>query len=221
MIDRPTAPLFTDPPQASKRETVAADAVLLRGFVDAGNARLLVSGLESIRRQAPLRHMRTPGGRRMSVGNTNCGAAGWVSDQKGYRYVSHDPETGQPWPSMPPIMRELAREAAAITGFGRFDPDACLINVYEPGTRLSLHQDRDERDFDAPIVSISLGLPATFLFGGATRHAKPQRIALLHGDVLVWGGASRMAFHGVAPLADGEHPLLGRHRVNLTLRRAF
>lgn len=182
---------------------------------------MLLAALEPTLQQAPPRQMLTPGGRRMSVRNTNCGPWGWVSDRRGYRYVAHDPLTDRSWPAMPNSFAELAAAASRAAGFGDFVPDACLINVYEPGTRMSLHQDRDERDFDAPIVSVSLGLPATFLFGGSTRAAKPQRIPLLHGDVLVWGGASRLAFHGVAPLAEGEHPLLGRRRVNLTLRKAF
>lgn len=220
MTSRHPTPLFDEPPQAPARVGVAADAWLLRGFVGAGDA-VLLAALEPTLQQAPPRQMLTPGGRRMSVRNTNCGPWGWVSDRRGYRYVAHDPLTDRSWPAMPNSFAELAAAASRAAGFGDFVPDACLINVYEPGTRMSLHQDRDERDFDAPIVSVSLGLPATFLFGGSTRAAKPQRIPLLHGDVLVWGGASRLAFHGVAPLAEGEHPLLGRRRVNLTLRKAF
>ncbi|HET7662072.1 MAG TPA: DNA oxidative demethylase AlkB [Rhodanobacteraceae bacterium] len=212
--------LFDEPPQAPTCIGIAADAWLLRGFVGAQDAALLAA-LEPILEQAPPRQMLTPGGRRMSVRNTNCGPWGWVSDRRGYRYVAHDPQTDRPWPAMPESFAGLADAASRAAGFGGFAADACLINVYEPGTRMSLHQDRDERDFAAPIVSVSLGLPATFLFGGSTRNAKPQRIPLLHGDVLVWGGASRLAFHGVAPVAEGHHPLLGRRRVNLTLRKAF
>lgn len=209
-----------DVAQTPARKAIAADAWLLRGFVGDDDV-VLLRALEAVLRQAPARHMLTPGGRRMSVRNTNCGPLGWVSDGRGYRYVARDPQTGLPWPPMPDAFAALADAAARAAGFGAFVPDACLVNVYEPGMRLSLHQDRDERDFDAPIVSVSLGLPATFLFGGSTRGAKPQRIPLLHGDVLVWGGASRLAFHGVAPVAEGDHPLLGRRRVNLTLRKAF
>ncbi len=179
--------------------------------------------LEAIARvvaAAPLRHMITPGGQSMSVAMTNCGALGWVSDRQGYRYSSLDPQTGQPWPDLPPSIRRLAVGAADAAGYLHFDPDACLINRYEPGARMSLHQDRDERDPKAPIVSVSLGLPATFLFGGLTRRDRPIRFSLAHGDVVVWGGPSRFAFHGVAPVSDGQHPRLGRQRFNLTLRRA-
>ena len=214
-----TLKLFDEPVQPARRIEFAPDAVLLRGFADA-QATLLVDAFRRVVEQAPLRHMNTPGGRRMSVANTNAGPWGWVSDRTGYRYVSTDPLGGKPWPSMPEAWLALARAAAMQAGFGHFEPDACLVNVYEPGTRLSLHQDRDERDFDAPIVSVSLGLPATFLFGGRTRKDVPRRIPLLHGDVLVWGGMSRLAYHGVAPLAAGGHPLLGARRINLTLRKA-
>jgi alkylated DNA repair protein (DNA oxidative demethylase) len=165
--------------------------------------------------------MVTPGGHRMSVAMTNCGDAGWVTDRTGYRYDANDPETGKPWPPMPAGFRDLAVRAAAEAGFAGFVPDACLINLYEPGAKLSLHQDRNERVRDAPIVSVSLGLPATFLFGGLKRTDPQRRLALQHGDVVVWGGPSRLAYHGVMPLKDGEHPALGRRRVNLTLRKAL
>lgn len=211
--------LFDDPAQPAGQRAFAPDAVLLRGFARDLDS-VLLAGFEAVAKAAPLRHMSTPGGRRMAVANTNAGPLGWVSDRAGYRYQATDPRSGSPWPPLPAPWRELAARAAAAAGFGDFDPDACLVNVYEPGARLSLHQDRDERDVTAPIVSVSLGLPAVFLFGGATRAAPVQRIALLHGDVVAWGGASRLAFHGVAPLAEGVHPLLGRRRVNLTLRRA-
>jgi alkylated DNA repair protein (DNA oxidative demethylase) len=164
--------------------------------------------------------MLTPGGRKMSVGMTSCGTVGWVSDREGYRYSAHDPVSGDPWPPMPDAFRDLATQAAERAGFAAFRPDACLINRYEPGTRLSLHQDKDEKDFDAPIVSVSLGLPATFLFGGAHRSDTTQRVRLVHGDVVVWGGPSRLRYHGVLPLEDGDHPLLGRTRINLTFRKA-
>lgn len=164
--------------------------------------------------------MVTPGGHQMSVAMTSCGSFGWVTDRSGYRYDALDPDSGQPWPAMPPRFRELAERAAGEVGFAGFAPDACLINRYEPGAKMSLHQDRDERDIGAPIVSVSLGLPATFLFGGLKRADKTQRYRLAHGDVVVWGGPARLAFHGVAPLADGEHALLGRQRINLTFRRA-
>ncbi len=156
----------------------------------------------------------------MSVAMTNCGGAGWVTDRTGYRYDGVDPNSGKPWPAMPPSFRALAGQAAAEAGFKGFSPDACLINRYQPGARMSLHQDKDEADFDAPIVSVSLGLPAVFMFGGLKRSDRPRRFRLQHGDIAVWGGPMRLAFHGVAPLADGEHALMGRQRINLTFRKA-
>jgi alkylated DNA repair protein (DNA oxidative demethylase) len=156
----------------------------------------------------------------MSVAMTNCGGIGWVTDRTGYRYDALDPESGKPWPAMPSSFRELAGQAAAQAGFDRFSPDACLINRYQPGARMSLHQDKDELDFGAPIVSVSLGLPAIFLFGGLKRSDKASRFRLQHGDIAVWGGPARLLFHGVAPLADGEHPVMGRQRINLTFRKA-
>lgn len=194
-------------------------AVLLPQFALADEASVL-AGVRSVTEQAAFRHMQTPGGFRMSVAMSNCGALGWVTDRAGYRYEARDPETGEPWPPMPASLRELARLAAARAGYDGFDPDACLVNRYEPGARMTLHQDKNERDFDAPIVSVSLGLPATFLFGGLARSDRPVRVALEHGDVVVWGGPARLRFHGVMPLADGEHPRLGRMRVNLTFRKA-
>jgi DNA oxidative demethylase len=201
------------------REVMAEGAVLLRGFAGAREAGLLAA-LHEIEREAPFRHMFTPGGHQMSVAMTNCGDAGWVTDRRGYRYDGADPESGKPWPAMPAVFRELAETAAGEAGFAGYAPDACLINRYEPGAKMSLHQDRDERDFAAPIVSVSLGLPAVFLFGGMKRTDKPQRYRLAHGDVVVWGGPSRLFFHGIAPLADGEHAALGRKRINLTFRKA-
>ena len=180
----------------------------------------LLPALDAIVLAAPLRHMATPGGLRMSVAMSNCGALGWVTDGRGYRYARRDPASGLPWPPMPPVFLHLAREAALAAGYADFNPDACLVNRYAPGARMALHQDRDECDFTAPIVSVSLGLPATFLFGGAERADKAVRIPLLHGDVVVWGGADRLRFHGVAPLKEGEHALLGAQRINLTFRKA-
>ncbi len=198
---------------------MADGAVLLRGFAKPVE-RDLLEALREIVVQAPFRHMFTPGGHQMSVALTNCGNVGWVTDRSGYRYDGIDPDTAKPWPAMPPVFRELALRAAAASGFDGFAPDACLINRYEPGARMSLHQDRDENDFGAPIVSVSLGLPAIFMFGGLTRSDKPRRFRLEHGDIVVWGGPSRLFFHGVAPLADGDHAALGRQRINLTFRRA-
>ncbi|WP_050626189.1 DNA oxidative demethylase AlkB [Bradyrhizobium viridifuturi] len=200
------------------RETIADGAVLLRGFVRPFEAEL-IPALRVIVKQAPFRHLITPGGHRMSVAMTNCGSVGWVSDPNGYRYDPIDPDTGLNWPVMPEVLRGLAADAAAAAGFNDFAPQACLINRYVPGARLSLHQDKDELDYGAPIVSISLGLPAVFLFGGLKRSDTPRRYRLEHGDVAVWGGPSRLFYHGVAPLADGEHGVLGRQRVNLTFRK--
>ena len=193
--------------------------MILGGFARPAMETLLAA-LDRVVAAAPFRHMTTPGGFRMSVAMTSCGALGWVSDRTGYRYDSRDPESGAAWPAMPPEFFDLATRAAASGGFADFAPDSCLINRYEPGARLSLHQDRDERDFSAPIVSVSLGLPATFLWGGMRRTDRPRRVALHHGDVVVWGGPARLAYHGVAPLADGDHEQLGRRRINLTFRRA-
>jgi len=176
--------------------------------------------VQNVTAHAPFRHLFTPGGLRMSVAMSNCGALGWVSDRRGYRYDAIDPASGQPWPRMPEVFLKLAGSAAALAGFGGFTPDACLINRYEAGTRLSLHQDKDERDFTQPIVSVSLGIPATFLFGGPDRGGKCLRIPLSHGDVVVWGGPARLRYHGVAPLKQAAHPLLGTQRINLTFRRA-
>jgi alkylated DNA repair protein (DNA oxidative demethylase) len=214
-----TADLFDSAEVVPAREEIAEGAMLLRGFVRPIQHDLLTA-IDGIVAQSPFRHMVTPGGHQMSVAMTNCGSLGWVTDQTGYRYDAIDPATGRPWPDMPPIFRELAGQAAAQAGFAGFRPEACLVNRYEPGARLSLHQDRDEENYDAPIVSVSLGLPATFLWGGVRRADRPVRYRLAHGDVVVWGGPSRLTFHGVAPLADGEHALLGRKRVNLTFRKA-
>lgn len=198
---------------------MADGAVLLRGFALPNEADLL-GALREIVAQSPFRRMVTPGGHQMSVAMTNCGTAGWVTDRSGYRYDGIDPETGKAWPAMRAPFRDLARLAAEEGGFESFAPDACLINRYTPGAKMSLHQDKDEQDFAAPIVSVSLGLPAIFMFGGLTRSDKAKRYRLEHGDIVVWGGPSRLFYHGVAPLADGEHAVLGRQRINLTFRKA-
>jgi alkylated DNA repair protein (DNA oxidative demethylase) len=215
-----TADLFDNLPGPGPREeTLAEGAVLLRGF--AGDvAATLMTEVDRVTAVAPFRHLVTPGGYLMSVAMTNCGAVGWVSDRTGYRYDPEDPINERPWPPMPAAFLDLAARAAARAGFDGFVPDACLINRYEPGTRLSLHQDRDERDTGAPIVSVSLGLPATFLFGGLQRGDPTRKVRVEHGDVAVWGGPARLAFHGVAPLPDGSHAILGRQRINLTFRKA-
>lgn len=183
-------------------------------------AEALYPELFAIRAQAPLRQLSTPRGGRMSVGTTSCGALGWVSDARGYRYTAFDPDSGQPWPAMPAMFAALAGNAAAAAGYEGFAPDTCLINHYRPGAGMGLHQDRDERDLNAPIVSVSLGIDAVFLWGGHQRSDKALRIALAHGDVVVWGGVDRLRFHGVMPLAPATHPRLGARRINLTFRQA-
>ncbi|MBA1203261.1 DNA oxidative demethylase AlkB [Pseudomonas capeferrum] len=203
----------------SQPQRLASHTVLLPGFV-LSEVEAVLDALRPVLRASPFRHMQTPGGLRMAVALSNCGALGWVSDEKGYRYDPIDPMTGKPWPGLPPVLFGIAGRAAAAAGFERFEPDACLINHYLPGNRLSLHQDRDEHDFSQPIVSISLGLPALFLFGGSSRGERTQRIPLSHGDVLVWGGEDRLRFHGVLPVKPGVHPRLGERRINLTLRKA-
>jgi alkylated DNA repair protein (DNA oxidative demethylase) len=201
-------------------EPLEEGAVLLRGFADS-EAASLIDAVNRIVQQAAFRHLVTPGGYTMSVAMTNCGRVGWVSDRTGYRYDPVDPDTKLPWPAMPPAFLDLAQRAAADAGFADYDPDACLINRYVAGAKLSLHQDRDEKDAWAPIVSVSLGLPATFLWGGKRRADAVRRLPLESGDVVVWGGPARFVYHGVAPLKDGDHPLTGAARINLTFRKVF
>jgi len=198
---------------------LASGAVLLGRFARTDET-ALIAALNAIEARAPFRHMLTPGARRMSVAMTNCGSVGWVSDTAGYRYAADDPLSDRPWPEMPAVFQQLAERASDAAGFPGFAPDACLINRYVPGAKLSLHQDKDEQDFTAPIVSVSLGLPATFLLGGMRRSDPTRRVALVHGDVVVFGGESRLRYHGILPLADGVHPLLGAVRINLTFRKA-
>lgn len=200
-------------------QAIAPGAVLLHAFALA-DADAVLADVQAITARAPFRRMFTPGGQPMSVAMSNCGSLGWTSDRQGYRYVAADPDSGQPWPPLPPRLLRLAGDAAERAGFPGFVPDACLINRYAPGTRMSLHQDRDEQDFTQPIVSVSLGLPVTFLFGGPARGDKAARLTLNHGDVLVWGGPARLRFHGVLPLMDGRHPATGACRINLTFRKA-
>lgn len=221
MAVEPDAPLdlFADGYAEARRERLGPGAVLLRAFAGSTAATLLAA-VEEVVQRSPFRFMTTPGGYRMSVAMTNCGAAGWVTDRSGYRYDALDPLSAACWPEMPAVFRELAVEAAGAGGFAEFAPDACLINRYEPGARLSLHQDKNERDLNSPIVSVSLGLPAVFLFGGHRRADRPRRVPVAHGDVVVWGGAARLRFHGVQPLQDGRHPDLGAHRINLSFRKA-
>jgi DNA oxidative demethylase len=214
-----TMNLFESSNIEAGEESVGEGAMVLRQFAMSGEAEILAD-IDDVVARAPFRHMITPGGFRMSVAMTNCGALGWVSDRTGYRYDPVDPESGMPWPSMPRSFLTLAANAAAKAGFKEFVPDACLINRYHPGAKLTLHQDKDERDFDQPIVSVSLGLPAIFLFGGIKRADAPVRVDLTHGDVVVWGGPARLRYHGVLPLKAGDHALIGGYRVNLTFRKA-
>ena len=211
-----TLPLFS-------RDAAPVDlgpgAALLRGFA-LPYERALADAVAAVAASAPFRHLVTPGGFRMSVAMTNCGELGWVSSAQGYRYSALDPDSGAPWPAMPQAFAALGERAAAAAGFSGFAPDACLVNRYEPGARLTAHQDKDERDFGAPIVSVSLGVPATFLFGGAKRKERLARVPLEHGDVVVFGGPARLRYHGVAPLREARHAFAGSARINLTLRRA-
>jgi alkylated DNA repair protein (DNA oxidative demethylase) len=213
-----TPDLFADADPALADEPLDPGAVVLRGFASCREA-ALAQAIATVAERAPFRHLVTPGGFRMSVAMTNCGRLGWVSDRRGYRYDPVDPDSGRLWPEMPEAFTTLARAAADKAGYPGFTPDACLMNRYVPGARLSLHQDRDERDLRAPIVSVSLGLPAVFLWGGVRRAERARRIPLGHGDVVVWGGPARLHHHGVLALKDGEHPFAGAKRINLTFRK--
>ncbi|KPA91202.1 DNA-N1-methyladenine dioxygenase [Pseudomonas asplenii] len=216
-----TLDLFADDElrQPERHERIGEQSWVLRGFA-LPRIEQLLPALREVLRQAPLRQMVTPGGFTMSASLSSCGRWGWTSDRDGYRYSAVDPQSGQPWPAMPEVIRQLAVDAARAAGFEDFEPDACLINRYVPGAKMSLHQDRNERDLGAPVVSVSLGLPAMFLFGGHERADRSQRIPLLHGDAVVWGGVDRLRFHGILPVKDGHHPVLGAQRINFTLRRA-
>ncbi|MCQ6255583.1 DNA oxidative demethylase AlkB [Pseudomonas sp. Q11] len=216
-----TLDLFADqtPTTPGLTEQIGEQAFVLRGFALPWLERLLPA-LEAVLLAAPFRQMVTPGGFTMSVALSSCGALGWTTDRSGYRYTTHDPQTGLPWPDMPAVFRELAQAAARQAHFKHFEPDACLINRYVPGARMSLHQDKNERCLSAPIVSMSLGLPAVFQFGGFERSDKSLRVPLFHGDIVVWGGVDRMRFHGVLALKEGQHPKLGAQRINLTFRTA-
>ena len=213
-------PLFDDQAAAPLREPLEEGAVLFRGFASP-DAAALIGAVAQIAEKAPFRHLVVPGGHTMSVAMTNCGRVGWVSDRHGYRYDPIDPDTSEPWPPMPAIFLDLAARAAAEAGFPNYDPDACLINRYAAGAKLGLHQDRDENDQWSPIVSVSLGLPATFLWGGKRRSDPLRRLRVETGDVAVWGGPARFVYHGVAPLKAGDHPLTGAVRINLTFRKVF
>ena len=216
-----TLDLFADEDlqQPDRLERIGEQAVVLRGFalpwVDS-----LLAALAPVLRQSPFRQMQTPGGYTMSACLSSCGALGWTTDRMGYRYSPVDPLTAQPWPAMPEVFLALAETATSAAGFNPFVPDACLINSYCPGAKMSLHQDKNERCLEAPVVSVSLGLPAVFQFGGFARSDPTQRISVFHGDIVVWGGVDRLRYHGVLPVKPGHHPLLGEQRVNITLRQA-
>jgi alkylated DNA repair protein (DNA oxidative demethylase) len=209
----------TEPEQQPRREQIGEQSCVLRGFALPWLERLLPA-LEDVLATAPFRQMITPGGFTMSVALSSCGQLGWTTDRSGYRYTRDDPQTGRPWPMMPEVFFQLAQAAAQAAGFAGFAPDSCLINRYIPGAKMSLHQDKDEHSYAAPIVSVSLGLPAMFLFGGFARSDKSRRVPLLHGDIVVWGGVDRLRYHGVLPIKDGHHPKLGEQRINFTFRTA-
>ncbi|MEJ5061103.1 MULTISPECIES: DNA oxidative demethylase AlkB [unclassified Pseudomonas] len=216
-----TYDLFADaePEQQPRQEQIGEQSCVLRGFALPWLERLLPA-LDAVLTAAPFRQMVTPGGFTMSVALSSCGMLGWTTDRSGYRYTRNDPETGLPWPAMPDVFFQLAQAAAKAAGFADFVPDSCLINRYVPGSKMSLHQDKDEKSYAAPIVSVSLGLPAMFLFGGFARSDKSQRVPLLHGDIVVWGGVDRLRYHGVLPIKDGQHARLGEQRINFTFRTA-
>ncbi|MBB1201634.1 DNA oxidative demethylase AlkB [Enterobacteriaceae bacterium 89] len=207
--------LFADTPPW--QEPLAPGAVILRRRA-LSVAEALLADVGNIAAVSPFRHMVTPGGYTMSVAMTNCGNLGWATNQKGYLYSPVDPQTANPWPAMPELFLDLALQCAKEAGYPDFLPDACLINRYAPGAKLSLHQDKDEKTLSAPIVSVSLGLPAVFQFGGLQRNDPLQRVLLEHGDVVVWGGESRLFYHGIQPLKEGDHPATGAFRYNLTFR---
>ncbi len=209
----------TESEQPRRAEQIGEQSWVLRGFA-LPRIEQLLPALKSVIERAPLRHMMTPGGFSMSVATSSCGALGWITDRSGYRYSVDDPLSHQPWPEMPEVFRDLAQTAAKQVGFSDFIPDSCLINRYVPGAKMSLHQDKDEHSYTAPIVSLSLGLPAMFLFGGFARSDRSQRIPLLHGDMVIWGGVDRLRYHGVLPIKYGRHPQLGEQRFNLTFRTA-
>jgi alkylated DNA repair protein (DNA oxidative demethylase) len=213
-------PLFDHDPLPRANQLLEEGAALLRGFAT-DESPALFEEVARIAQAAPFRHLITPGGYTMSVAMTNCGRVGWVSDRTGYRYDPIDPDTGTPWPLMPAPFLSLAQRAAAEAGFAGYDPDACLINRYTAGAKLGLHQDRDENDAWSPIVSVSLGLAAVFLWGGKRRSDPVRRLHVENGDIAVWGGPARFVYHGVAPLKDGQHPLTGAARINLTFRKVF
>ena len=212
--------LFQDqPPDLPERQALGPESWLLRHTLQT-TACHLMADIHTLTATHPFQHMVTRGGHTMSVATSSYGSYGWVSDaQKGYRYASSNIETGQPWPPIPAHWLALATALAEKAGFNGFHPDSALINRYAVGARMGLHQDRDEATLAWPIVSLSLGLPARFMFGGKQRQAPVKDFTLLHGDVVVWGGADRLRFHGIRPLKAGHHSLTGPYRYNITFRR--
>lgn len=206
---------------AGQSEVYGQDVHILRGLALPYVDDIMRALINQIKPQSPLRHMTTPGGYSMSVAMTNCGQRGWETSRSGYQYTAIDPLTNQPWPDMPATFMTLAQVAANKAGFVNFRPDSCLINEYQAGSKMSLHQDKDEADLAAPIVSVSLGLSARFLLGGFTRQDKAVRIALHHGDVMVWGRSDRLRFHGILPIKAALHSVTGDCRINLTFRKAL
>lgn len=205
--------LFDDP-----RLELSKDAYLLKGYAHPFDSKLK-QAIQAVTAISPFRRMGTAWGP-MSVAMTNCGQVGWVSDPQGYRYDQIDPLTGRRWPDMPDCFRDLAAAAARECGFDGFRPDACLVNQYQVGATLGIHRDQDEADFSHPIVSVSLGIPANFQFGGTDRKDPMRSVPLEHGDVVVWGGAARLNYHGVPKLKDAFHPFCDNTRINLTFRCA-
>jgi alkylated DNA repair protein (DNA oxidative demethylase) len=212
--------LFEDLPRGNAEVVGLGDgAALMPGLALSREAGMLHE-IRRIAAASPFRRMVTPGGHMMSVAMTNCGEVGWVTDRRGYRYEPQDPVTGGAWPRMPDMFADFAKDAAAKLGFANFRPDCCLVNRYQPDAKMSLHRDTDEADAFQPIVSVSLGVPAVFLWGGLARAERPRRIGLASGDVVAWGGPARFVYHGIAPLAHGHHDLTGTLRFNLTFRTA-
>lgn len=207
--------LFDD--EISSKIEICDGMWILRGFAD---STALAEAIDGVVARAPLRHLITPGGFKMSVAMTSCGTYGWMSDRRGYRYDPVDPDSGRNWPAMPGSFASVATTAAKAAGYSGFEPDACLINQYAVGSQMTAHQDCNELDFSQPIVSVSLGISARFFVQGPERRGKSIPVDVKDGDVIVWGGPSRLFFHGVRPLKPDTHVRYGPFRYNLTFRRA-
>jgi len=206
--------LFSQLVAEPTHEEIFPGAVLMRSLALPQDNEFFTAA-EAIIAARPLHHTTTPSGLPMGVMVTDCGDSRAFAN----RWDTANPERMRLWPPMPPLLRDFAIRCAVRSGFPQFRPDACHINRYQAGTKLGLHQDRHECDWTQPIVSLSFGLECIFLLGGLQRTDKPRRILLEHGDVIVWGGPSRMRFHGVQPLKPGHHPLTGPYRYNLTFRK--